>query len=618
MQSGWQGWRGWVLGIGLICGMALAQVSAQSLPTQVLQLLARDNTWTGEQSFQDLRVPCAAVPGDTTDRIYCDSTDDVLYFNGQAITASGGGVAPHNLLSTTHPDTLVGSPVRGSILVANSTPKWAAFTIGAVGTVLRSDGTDPSWSTNGSALTALNATQLTSGTIPLARIVALTNTEIDAAAAIAWTKISKTGSSLADLTTRSAADLSSGTLANARLSSTVSLFGTAVDTSEISNGAVTATKLADFSCTSGQGMSWNGLTWGCSTFGTGSGTVTSVALSLPAIFTVSGSPVTTTGTLTGALATQVANRVWAGPTIGADASPTFRALVNADLPLTGVGGGTYTRLTVNTAGVVTAAAAQIVATTDVSGVLPLANGGTSVSSAADDTTLVSSGAAWVATAIPNAVTNSVLQYATATNTFSALANVATQDNTLTLTNKTLNVESTGNVFTTVEKWYWRAAYCQNVTALTEWSTPTSNPAVAACVTGSNTQKGVLDFADGANTLSVQTERRLPSDWTGTVDVALTWYTAATSGDVVWQVATICVASGETGDPAYTTASTVTQTAQGTTNQYNVAAITTLTVTGCAAGEQLYLRVFRDPTNGSDTLAATARLVGVELTARRVL
>lgn len=64
----------------------------------------------------------------------------------------------------------------------------------------------------------------------------------------------------------------------------------------------------------------------------GVGTVTSVGLSLPGIFTVSGSPVTTTGTLTGTLATQTANTIWAGPTTGAAAAPTFRALVAADMP----------------------------------------------------------------------------------------------------------------------------------------------------------------------------------------------------------------------------------------------------------------------------------------------
>ena len=59
--------------------------------------------------------------------------------------------------------------------------------------------------------------------------------------------------------------------------------------------------------------------------------VTSVGLSLPSIFTVTNSPVTTTGTLTGSLTTQVANTVFAGPATGVDATPTFRALTAADL-----------------------------------------------------------------------------------------------------------------------------------------------------------------------------------------------------------------------------------------------------------------------------------------------
>lgn len=65
----------------------------------------------------------------------------------------------------------------------------------------------------------------------------------------------------------------------------------------------------------------------------GAGTVTSVALSLPtSIFDVTGSPVTTTGTLSATLDTQTANYVWAGPTNGAAATPAFRALVVADIP----------------------------------------------------------------------------------------------------------------------------------------------------------------------------------------------------------------------------------------------------------------------------------------------
>jgi hypothetical protein len=64
----------------------------------------------------------------------------------------------------------------------------------------------------------------------------------------------------------------------------------------------------------------------------GTGTVTSVGLSMPVEFSVSNSPVTTAGTLTAAKANQAANQVYAGPSSGAAAAPTFRALVAGDIP----------------------------------------------------------------------------------------------------------------------------------------------------------------------------------------------------------------------------------------------------------------------------------------------
>lgn len=73
--------------------------------------------------------------------------------------------------------------------------------------------------------------------------------------------------------------------------------------------------------------------WKNSTFSSlGIGSVTSVALALPSIMSVSGSPVTSSGTLTGTLTTQSVNTLFAGPSSGAAATPTFRALVTADIP----------------------------------------------------------------------------------------------------------------------------------------------------------------------------------------------------------------------------------------------------------------------------------------------
>lgn len=67
----------------------------------------------------------------------------------------------------------------------------------------------------------------------------------------------------------------------------------------------------------------------------GTGSVTSVGLSAPSIFTVTGSPVTSNGTLSLFLNTEPANTVFAGPASGADAVPTFRALTSDDFPITG-------------------------------------------------------------------------------------------------------------------------------------------------------------------------------------------------------------------------------------------------------------------------------------------
>jgi hypothetical protein len=63
----------------------------------------------------------------------------------------------------------------------------------------------------------------------------------------------------------------------------------------------------------------------------GTGTVTSVGVALPNIFTISGSPVTSAGTLTGSLASQSQNLVWASPS-GSSGVPAFRSLVAGDLP----------------------------------------------------------------------------------------------------------------------------------------------------------------------------------------------------------------------------------------------------------------------------------------------
>lgn len=140
--------------------------------------------------------------------------------------------------------------------------------------------------------------------------------------------------------------------------------------------------------------------------GGGSGTVTSAGLSLPNLFSVTGSPVTTSGTIAATLANQFANFVWAGPTSGAAAAPAFRALVGADLPAPSAStlGGTESAAAVShewinsisTAGVPSLSQPSF---SDLSGmiassqlpVVPIANGGTGATTLAGAALPVQSG-----------------------------------------------------------------------------------------------------------------------------------------------------------------------------------------------------------------------------------
>ena len=112
--------------------------------------------------------------------------------------------------------------------------------------------------------------------------------------------------------------------------------GTAISISETAGGAITIANTAPdqiVSLTGGGTTSISGTypNFTITSADQYSGTVTSVGLSMPSIFTVTGSPVTTSGTLAAALTTQTAKYVFAAPN-GADGTPTFRALLASDIP----------------------------------------------------------------------------------------------------------------------------------------------------------------------------------------------------------------------------------------------------------------------------------------------
>lgn len=136
----------------------------------------------------------------------------------------------------------------------------------------------------------------------------------------------------------------------------------------------------------------------------GGGTVTSVAISAPtSVFDVSGSPVTSSGTLALSFDNQSANTVFAGPSSGGATTPGFRALTASDIPTIAASQVTGANLTAasskvsvtgGTGAVLNAATVDVVpgniTITDLAGTLTVAKGGTGLTSVGSDGTVLGS------------------------------------------------------------------------------------------------------------------------------------------------------------------------------------------------------------------------------------
>jgi hypothetical protein len=146
------------------------------------------------------------------------------------VTIGTGGTTPSGLAITTGTNipilfvqnntermrvTSAGVTITGTTTLSTGLTGLLKATAGVVSTATA--GTD--YLTTNQTIT-LSGDITGSGTTAITTAIAtgvIVNTDINASAAIDWTKINKSGSSLADLTTRSATDLTSGTLDLARL-----------------------------------------------------------------------------------------------------------------------------------------------------------------------------------------------------------------------------------------------------------------------------------------------------------------------------------------------------------------------------------------------------------------
>jgi hypothetical protein len=158
----------------------------------------------------------------------------------------------------------------------------------------------------------------------------------------------------------------------------------------------------------------------------------------------------------------------------------------------------------------------------------------------------------------------------------------------------------------------RPAIIQAGSAVLGVSTPSSNPATATAHVGSNTIVASCDFAAGVTDL-IQDHFPLPVDWSGTLNVEITWIAAATTGNVTWQLSTAGAAAGATIDPGFNAANTVTTVVNGSTALTNQSVINGLTVTGLSAGGEFFWQLGR---SASDTMSGAAQLISITFTIPR--
>lgn len=212
--------------------------------------------------------------------------------------------------------------------------------------------------------------------------------------------------------------------------------------------------------------------------GSGSGSVTSVAQTVPVEFIITGSPITTTGTLAITKATELANTVWAGPTTGAAAVPTFRGLIAADLPslpcasgaaglVPATGGGTTNFLRADCTFVAPPTASPCA--TGAAGLVPATGGGTTNFLRADCTFAAPPSGGSVSISQGNYIANTPNPI-TGTGSVAVSATTCSGNNKASQANGTTNFDCVTNVANLNVDEAWTARQQVSPVSLTDGST----------------------------------------------------------------------------------------------------------------------------------------------------
>lgn len=142
---------------------------------------------------------------------------------------------------------------------------------------------------------------------------------------------------------------------------------------------------------------------------------------------------------------------------------------------------------------------------------------------------------------------------------------------------------------------------------------TSGAASGTTETTSNkVMLATLDFDKDADEFA-QFMVPMPESWDeGTVTAKFLW-TAGATGDVVWAMQAVAISNDDPLDAGFGTAQSVTDSVTAADDLMISAATAAITIGGSpAAGDLVVFQVYRDADNGSDTLAADAKLIAVRL------
>ena len=106
---------------------------------------------------------------------------------------------------------------------------------------------------------------------------------------------------------------------------------------------------------------------------------------------------------------------------------------------------------------------------------------------------------------------------------------------------------------------------------------------------------------------------MPKSWNESTVTAQFYWTATTTGDAVWGCRAVALSNDDALDTAFGTAQTVTDSVTAANDLMISAATSAITIGGTPAeGDMVVFEFYRDADNGSDTLAADAKLIGVKL------